>query len=79
MIFNFTLWFQVFADSHSLVNGLQASQSESKVTGFPSEILNGGESKNSTNSEPVTPQPANSNAQSSSSATSTTTTVPLKH
>lgn len=70
----------MFANSQSLVSGLQANQSESKVTGFPSEILNGGESKNSTNPAPVTPQPANSNAQSSSSTTtSNTTTLPSMH
>lgn len=70
----------MFANSQSLVTGLQASPSESKVTGFPSEILTGGESKNSTNPQPVTPQPPNNNAQSSSSAsTSTSTVVPSMH
>ncbi|XP_055295391.1 uncharacterized protein LOC129565059 isoform X2 [Sitodiplosis mosellana] len=71
----------MFADSQSLVSGLQANQNESKVTGFPSEILNGDESKNATNPQPITPQPSNSNAQSSSSsaATSTTTNQPSMH
>lgn len=67
----------MFANSQSLVSGLQVNPSESKVTGFPSEILNGGETKNSTNPQPVTPQPSNNNVQSSSSAaTSTSTVVP---
>ncbi|XP_031624412.1 uncharacterized protein LOC116341445 isoform X1 [Contarinia nasturtii] len=59
-------------------NGLQASQNESKVTGFPSEILTGGETMNSTNPQPITPQPVNNNTQSSPStaAASSSTTVP---
>lgn len=70
----------MFANSQSLVNKLQGNPSESKVTGFPAEILNGGETKNSTIPQPVTPQPSNNNAQTSSSAaTSTSTVVPSMH
>lgn len=57
-----------------VINGLPMSQNESRATGFPSEILTGGESTNSTNLQPITTQPAmNSNAQSSSSFTESST------
>lgn len=69
----------VFSDSQSILKELQVNQSESRVTGFPSEILDDGASSNALKTQPITPQPSKDSQSSLPSTTSTTATAPVMH